>query len=247
VLVSDTPRPLADTAERSRLIRSLGALTNTDAMQATEARGILYVEGPTDLEILRAWAAVLDHRARALLGPQLFWHPQVREDGRGVEGVRAREHHECLALVRPDLPGLWLRDRDDVSEAPDTPITGQGFQQARWRRYEIESYLFHPEAVARFCAEQVGGGAAGDVHRVAVLEWFENTQPPAFLADPLGDHPFLVGTKARTHLLPPALTAGGLPGFPYTRFHEIASLMLQDEVHPEVVEKLDALCRAFNA
>ena len=63
--------------------------------------------------------------------------------------------------------------------------------------------------------------------------------------DPLGDHAFLYATKARTELLPPALTAAGLPGLPYTRYHEIAALMKPEEVHPEVVEKLDAIMRAF--
>ena len=65
------------------------------------------------------------------------------------------------------------------------------------------------------------------------------------LRDPLGDHAFLNATKARTELLPPALTAAGLPGLPYTRYHDIAALMKPEEVHPEVVETLDAIMRAF--
>jgi hypothetical protein len=56
---------------------------------------------------------------------------------------------------------------------------------------------------------------------------------------------FLNTTKARTTLLPPALNAAGLPGWPYTRYHEIAAVMRPDEIHPEVVEKLDDLLRAF--
>ena len=55
-----------------------------------------------------------------------------------------------------------------------------------------------------------------------------------FCASPLGDHAFLNATKARTQLLPPALTAAGLPGLPYTRYHEIAAVMQPEEIHPEV-------------
>jgi hypothetical protein len=62
---------------------------------------------------------------------------------------------------------------------------------------------------------------------------------------PGGDHAFLNNTKARTELLPPALTAAGLPGFPYTRYHEIAAVMRPGEIHPEVREKLDGIVRAF--
>ena len=63
--------------------------------------------------------------------------------------------------------------------------------------------------------------------------------------DPLGDHEYLVEAKARTRLLPPLLDAAGLHGLPYTRYHEIAALMLPEQIHPEVAEKLDAICRAF--
>jgi hypothetical protein len=74
---------------------------------------------------------------------------------------------------------------------------------------------------------------------------FEQNYPPAFLKDPLADYPYLVGTKARTQLIPPALEAAGLHGIPYTRYHEIAAVMKPEEIHPEVIEKLDAIQKAF--
>ena len=55
----------------------------------------------------------------------------------------------------------------------------------------------------------------------------------------------LKNTKARTEILPPALSAAGLPALPYTRYHEIAALMQPDEIHPDVRETLDVLVRAF--
>lgn len=69
--------------------------------------------------------------------------------------------------------------------------------------------------------------------------------PPDVVKDPQGDHEYLVEAKARTRLLPSLLQAAGLHGVSYTRYHEIAALMLPREIHPEVVEKLDAICRAF--
>jgi len=65
------------------------------------------------------------------------------------------------------------------------------------------------------------------------------------LREPLGDHAFLNATKARTQLLPPALAAAGLPALPYTRYHEIAAVMTPPDIHPEAVEKLDGIVRAF--
>jgi hypothetical protein len=238
------PRALADTEERARLIESLKVLTHTDIMQALEAPGVLYLENYTDLEILRAWAAVLNHPVFDLLTTKLFWKPTVMETRTGAAGVRARDHYEALSLVRPDLPGLELIDGDARPEIQSTGITGKGLQRLRWRRYEIESYLVHPSAIASFVEWTVGPASAAP-HLADLRQHFEETYPPAVLRQPLDDHAFLNSTKARTELLPPALTAAGLPGLPYTRYHEIAALMTADEIHPEVIEKLDGIRKAF--
>ena len=239
-----TPRPLGQ-GEQARLIASLRVLTNTDIMLGTEAPGVLYVEGYTDLEILREWARVLNHPVYQALTTNLFWKQTVAETRPGARGVSARDHYDALKLVRDDLPGLQLIDGDAREEIQSTPITGQGFQRLRWKRYEIESYLVHPGAIARYVEKQVGADAAQpyleDLHK-----HFAESYPPAFLRDPFGDYPYLVSSKARTLLLPPALTAAGLPAVPYTRYHEIAAVMLPEEIHPEVKEKLDLIQKAFN-
>jgi ABC-type cobalamin/Fe3+-siderophores transport system ATPase subunit len=239
-----TPRMLADSEERARLVESLRILSHTDIMLALDAPGVLYVEGHTDLDILREWARVLRHPAEELLTTRLFWKPTVAEVRPGAPGILARDHHDALRLVREDLPGLELVDGDAHPRIQPTPITGEGLQRLRWRRYEIESYLIHPAAIARFVEHTVGAVAA-PAHQADLKRHFEETYPPAVLRDPLGDHAFLNSTKARTELLPPALSAAGLPGFPYTRYHEIAALMRPEEIHPEVGEKLDGIVRAF--
>ena len=151
---------------------------------------------------------------------------------------------EAAQLVRDDLPALELVDGDARPEIQPTEITGRGFQRLRWRRYEIESYLIHPGALARF-VEQTVGAAAAAKHLADLRRHFEDNYAPAILRDPLGEHACLETTKAGTRLLPPALTAAGLPGLPYTRYHEIAAVMHRDEIHPEVTEKLDGIMRAF--
>ena len=243
-VVLDQPRMLATTEERARLIDSLRILSHTDVMLARDAPGVLYLEDYTDLDILRAWARVLDHPARELLTTRLFWKRTVVETRPGAPVVQAREHYEALRLVRDDLPAVELVDGDARPEIQPTPITGEGFQRLRWRRYEIESYLLHPAALARF-VEQTVGPAAAPAHLDDLRRYLQENFPPAVLRDPLGDHAFLNATKARTQLLPPALSAAGLPGLPYTRYHEIAAVMTPQEIHPEVVEKLDGIKRAF--
>jgi hypothetical protein len=243
-VVLGQPRMLATTEERARLVESLRLLSHVDIMLALDAPGVLYLEDYTDLEALRAWARVLAHPARELLTTRLFWKRTVVETRAGAAGVRARDHYEALRLVRDDLPALELVDGDARAEIQSTEITGHGFQRLRWRRYEIESYLFHPDALARF-VEQAVGSAAAPAHLEDLRRYLTENLPPAVLRDPLGEHLVLNATKARTELLPPALTAAGLPALPYTRYHEIAAVMRRHEIHPEVVEKLDGIMRAF--
>ncbi len=152
---------------------------------------------------------------------------------------------ECTARVQK----VTLKSKIRIYPTSYVDLDGEilsGLERLRWRRYEIESYLLHPAALARFVEHEVGGPDAGRLHVVDLMKHFEDKYPRAFLTHPLGDFPFLNGTKARTELIPPALTAAGLPGLPYTRYHEIAAQRLPEEIHPEVVEKLDAIQRAFN-
>jgi len=238
-----TVRPLAEDAEKSTLLKSLRILSNTDIMLAVNAPGVLYLEGRTDLEILRAWAKILNHPAYDLL-QRVFWKPTVWETRLGADGVKAQDHYDALRLANQDLPGLVLIDGDAHPNIQSTPITGQGLQRLRWYRYEIESYLLHPEGLKRFIVSQVGEESAGP-YIEDLQRHFQETYPPAFLKNPLDDIPYLKNTKARTELLPPALEAGGLPGFPYTRYHEIAAAMKPEEIHPEVKDKLDKIMEAF--
>ena len=89
------------------------------------------------------------------------------------------------------------------------------------------------------------GAAAAPAHLTDLRRHFADNSPPAVLREPLADHAFLNTTKARIALLPPALNAAGLPGLPYTRYHEIAAVMQPKEIHSDVVELLDGLLKAF--
>jgi ABC-type molybdenum transport system ATPase subunit/photorepair protein PhrA len=248
----EAPRFLATTKEREQLISSLGVLSHEDIMLALEAPGVLYLEDYTDLQILREWARILGHPAHELLTTRLFWKRIVMQPRPGAEGIKARDHYDALQLASRTIPGLELLDGDAHRDIPPTEITGQGLQRARWQRYEIESYLLHPASLDRFVEAQVG---PGDASKVAKDAWREALraklggatqdfldaplQPPALVET------YLRSTKARTEILPPLLTAAALPGFPYTRYHEIAAVMTPVEIHPEVKEKLDAIVRAF--
>jgi hypothetical protein len=249
VLLGSKPTLLGSTKDRQKLIRSLKVLSNTDVMQAQVALGILYVEDYTDREILRAWAKTLDHKALPLLTTELFWHKSVGDARRGGQGISSREHFETLQLVRQDLPGLEILDRDGNPNLRETEVVGNGLQRIRWRRYEIESYLVHPEGLAAFVRSQLGPPPLSDEAVSALLKKIREELGDTFLENPFAPgklvDAYLLSTKARTQILPGLLDVAGLPGFPYTRYHEIASAMRPEHIHPEAVEKLDAIVKAF--
>ena len=242
-MVITTPRLVSNAAERQRLSESLSVLTNLDITLAMSAPGVLFTEDYTDRNILREWARILNHPVYEPLTRSILWKSSVTEQRAGAAGIRAKDYYDKLTLVRADLPALEIVDGDGRPGIQPTEITGQGFQRLRWVRYEIESYLFHPDAIARYVREQIGQDC--DTHLADLTQHLSENYPPAFLKNPLQDAQFLVGTKARVHLLPPALDAAGLPGIPHTRYHEIAALMQPDEIHPEVIEKLDAIQKAL--
>ena len=248
-LLLHQPKLLDSVVDRDRLAASLGVLSNADILLAQDAPGILYVEGYTDINILIEWTKTLHHPVYDTLTTRLFWKPTVWEPRAGASGVKARDHYDALKLVRADLPGLIILDGDDDPRVPATDVTGSGLQRLRWSRYEIESYLIHPNALERFVEKHVGAGDFSAEARNDMSAYLEQTFTPAFLQDPLKPNPlvdaYLQQRKARTEVIPPILDAAGLQGFPYTRFNEIAAVMRPEEIHPEVKEKLDAIQRAF--
>ncbi len=241
----DEPKNITSEQERSIVADTLRILSNTDIMLALNSPGVLYVEGSTDIEILREWARILNHPLYDLLkSTKLFWKPIVSDLRIKGTGISSRDHYEAIRLVKNDVPALELVDSDSDRNIRETEITGTGFQRLRWKRYEIESYLLHPDTMSRFI-QVATGSLPGSTYVEDMMKHFNSNYPPGFITNPFDDIAFLKNTKARTELIPPALSAGGLPGFPYTRYNEIAAVMKPEEIHPEVKEKLDLIQRAF--
>lgn len=242
----DRPIRISTPEQRKALSQALRVIDNVDIMNVHITPGVIYVEDYTDLEILRAFSKVLSHPAQQLLSPQVYWKPMVSDKEVGQRGIRAKDHFDALRLVKGDLRAVELVDGDSRPELQATAITGIGLQRLRWTRYEIESYLLHPAALERFVELKVGSGTASAKHRADLRKYLEDNLPPAVLKDPLANHDYLNNTKARTKLIPPALNAAGLLNeIPYTEYFEIAAVMRPDEVHPEVKQKLDDICRAL--
>lgn len=243
-LMYGTPRLVQNELERAQLVNSFGALTHSDILEAEGAKGVLYTEDFTDIDILEAFARVLgDEAALTLLTRQVLSKSSKAPLPDGLGEFSPQKHWEMLKLARPDLPALELLDGDNQrNRAPDT-ITGNavGLQRLRWRRYEIESYLISEAPLRRFFEARLGvdGAALAATELRAKLQFLDGKDE----ADPLVKRYFESEPISKT-LLPDMLQTAGVDA-PKREYYEIAAQFLPDEIHPEIVERLNQIKQAF--
>ncbi len=104
---------------------------------------MLYLEGPSDRDILGAWAwRVSPALARALGDAAVILG--------GRQPARAAEHFRNVRAVDLRARGICVLDRDDGGAAPPANATAEdGLEVFTWGRRHIESYLLVPEALLR--------------------------------------------------------------------------------------------------
>ena len=222
------PRLLATRQQRDRLRDALRRITTTEMLLARDRGAVLYVENESDEDILREWARIIGHRTLDFFR-RAFVH---RLKSRNLK--EARSHFAALQTDFPSLRGACLVDGDN-REQQETERTQSGFCVLRWKRYEIENYLLHPDAVVRY----VGGPLA---RTLTVTQGFEQLIPKN--TDLFGDHPALVRMKASDEFLVPLLERASKPT-PKRDLYLLARVMESREIHPEVREKLDQLGTLF--
>jgi hypothetical protein len=153
--------------------------------RAKRTKRILFVEGRSDVPILKALATTL----------------KVDWPSSWVEWTTTRtqkERKQLFLALEEEIEGLVvlsLRDRDDEpaegvgADLVDPSASGSiNFHPRRWRRRYIESYLIWPSAIAT--ASSLTNGQVtkdlADVHGIAVGAGFTDSDPPQALLDVRG-------------------------------------------------------------
>ena len=227
------PHLLLSDTDRDQVREALKKLTALDILLAEQSPGILYVEGGTDFNLLRAWARVLAHPISTWFSKCPFWH-----SNQGRNPREARGHFFALRATGSDLMGILLLDGDNRN-LPDREVAAAGLAVERWRRYEAESYLMAPEALARF-VESRGLPALAEAAR----GFLRDQLPPAVYRDPLGDHDYWVTTPVSKTLLPALFQQLQLP-LSKEEYYLIAEQMRPEEIPGEVRGKLDRIAEWF--
>ena len=137
-------------------------------VRARETGHVLYVEGSTDIDMLRAFARKLGHPVADLLdeegrlnvyylqdnfpGPARDDHEQL-ERVEGGFGLTAREHFRAISSMLSSLNGLAIYDHDG---RPRMETDGGGLTELQWRRYEPENYFVNPQTLERWVDKHLG-------------------------------------------------------------------------------------------
>ena len=156
---------LPDEAGRVRLFVGLGSQYAPRLDQLKKTRRLFLHDGPSNIEILQAWARTL----------KIQWPENLVEWVYKKNTELRKNLFTELCKDINDLKVLSLEDRDDFPFTAtktdltysEMPLFKSGLGLRRWRRRNIENYLLHPAAISR-----VSGRDEAEVR--------------AFLADPHG-------------------------------------------------------------
>jgi len=223
------PHRLASENERDQVREALERVTSLELLLAENSTGILYLEGTTDFDLLKAWAEVLQHPLTKWFKTQPFWH-----NNQGRSPKEARSHFFSLKAICPGLKSILLLDGDNRN-LPDRELTADGLTILRWDRYEAESYLLHPASLQRFLAAETG-----ELFANAGMAYLREQLPPLFFTQPLESSPVLRAEPASKTILPELLRRADCP-LPKNNYSRIARQMQPLEIPREVAEKLDAI------
>jgi ABC-type branched-subunit amino acid transport system ATPase component len=228
-----------DTRSRTQVKKALESIRMADYYLAEQKGWMLYLEGSTDLAILRRLAQRLNHPAQVVLNdsvPVMYLGSNKPQE--------ARDHFQGLREAKPDLVGFALFDRLDRDLHLDSQLT-----ERMWKQREIENYLVTPASLQAFVLKDVSSddliGRAERDQRLETLapcvgklvEALQITNKP----DPWGSD-----IKVTDDFLDPLFKLYyeqlGTPQQIFKRdYHGLADAIALEEIDVEITEKLDAL------
>lgn len=147
-----------DLARKSDIRNSLKHFGAEHYVRARERGYVLYVEGGTDIDMLRALAERLEHPAKDIWDERIntFYvqnnYPQKDfeaelERVEGGFGITPQNHFDGLRGIVPDLKGLAILDNDGANRQDQD----RGPLKIKyWRRYETENYFITPDLLRKF-------------------------------------------------------------------------------------------------
>lgn len=221
----------------TQVVKALKEIGFDQYLQAEQTGWVLYLEGSTDLAILRAFAETLGHPVKRHLDRPFVHYVSDQPPA-------AKSHFHGLREAKPDLVGIAVFDRLPSPLASDPYL-----QQAMWRRNEIENYLTTRDVLvgyARdFAARESGTPLFAEstaVRMEAAIDDVAGALEKLGKADPFGPD-----LKVSTEFLDPVFKTFFrsicLPEATMrkTDYHMLARFVSLEAISQDVVEMLDRI------
>ncbi len=243
VVVAFVGKPHRINDRGSQVLKSLREIGFEQYYQAEQTGWVLYLEGSTDLAILRVFAKQLEHVDASRVLERPFVHYV------GNQPNEVRKHFHGLREAVPTLKGIAIFDR------LDNPLpTDLGADGVTWRKREIENYFCTREALEAFAAQEVSPESAGPLFCVAerdhrLMAMRESIQEIETALHTLGKGtPWDANTKVSDDFLTPLFENYfkklNLPNLMDKKnFYDLAHYMPKTKLDPEIKEKLDDVVR----
>ena len=219
----------------SQVLKALKEIGFEDYYLAEQTGWVLYLEGSTDLAILKAFAETLGHEAAEIL-ERPFVHYVGNDPG------QVKRHFWGLREAKPDLVGVALFDR------LDRPVDDLGANGLMWKKREIENYLCMEDVLFAYAR----GNEQDDLFAIAEAQRRHSAMRDAIdeisqaLKTLRMPDPWSENIKASDDFLDRVFDKFfeilGLPNMlRKTAYHALAHLIPRDSISPEVTEKLNAI------
>lgn len=245
VAFAGQPHSIGDHGSQVR--KALAEIGFDQYYQAEQKGWALYLEGATDLALLKAFAQRLDHQDAI----EALERPFVQYVGNQPRSVS--RHFQGLKEAIPNLRGVALFDRLESDAVDIGPV-----ECLIWRQREIENYLCSQSTLEAYARASSGDDEAGPLFSKAEAE-----NRLSRMREAIGEvrsaletlnigAPWSPDIKASDDFLDPLFHSYfgklGLPNLLAKKnFYELAAHVPEAEIDPEISEKLDAIARVAQA
>jgi ABC-type taurine transport system ATPase subunit len=134
----------------SQVLKALKEIGFDQYYQSEQTGWVLYLEGSTDLAILRELATRLKHHVAAVLNNGPFVHYV------GNLPQRARDHFYALREAKNDLCGIAIFDRLEKELQSNVPLV-----EVMWKKRELENYICTEEVLLSYAQHDLPGDLFG--------------------------------------------------------------------------------------
>lgn len=264
-----------DLAQKPDIRNSLKHFGAAHYVKARDRGYVLYVEGGTDIDMLRALADKIEHPVKDEWDERInsFYvqnnYPEVTADSElerveGGFGVTPRQHFGGLRELLPDLKGLAILDNDGMGRS--SAVEG-ALKISYWKRYEAENYFITPDLLRRYALSEYRGMELFDGFRPQIDEvldeltleqvfggvhadlqtWKESPPEAARIVWEAKTERLKMSTFAETFFRSLAAKIGGQMLLRKGELHRLIAMTDPKSIPSEVKSKLDELRTLFAA